>query len=163
MEAVENAGREALQELRQVLGVLRADQPDEALGPMHGLTDIPGLVAEVNDAGMDVSLVETVTLHAVPAALDLASYRIVQEALTNVRKHAGPDPTAEVRITTDERFLAIEIADRGRGAPTSSGTGHGLVGMRERVALLGGTFEAGQRPGGGFRIFARLPMERSPS
>lgn len=163
MEAVEQAGREALEELRQVLGVLRADGAPGALGPMHGLADIPELVAETERAGVDVSLSTDGTPDALPARVDLASYRIVQEALTNVVKHAGPDPGAEVRLSADDGALTIEVIDRGSGVSTLPGSGQGLVGMRERAALLGGSFEAGPRPDGGFRIMARLPLKDEPS
>jgi signal transduction histidine kinase len=163
MESVEEAAREALDELRQVLGVLRADDEREGLVPMHGLADIPDLVAEMRAAGMDVSLSSTGAPDDLPARVDLASYRIVQEALTNVLKHAGPDPDAEVRLSGENHMLTIEVTDRGSGVSTLPGSGHGLVGMRERAALLGGTFESGPRPDGGFRIMARLPLERSPS
>lgn len=164
MESVEEAGREALNELRQVLGVLRADTDPEGLVPVHGLADIPGLVGDMRDAGMDVSLLDSGVPDYLPARVDLASYRIVQEALTNVLKHAGPNPQAEVRLSTDGQTLTIEVLDRGAGAAaTVPGSGHGLVGMRERATLLDGTFEAGPRLGGGFRIMARLPLERSSS
>lgn len=163
MQAVEEAGREALDELRQILGVLRAEGGPEELVPTHGFEDIPGLVASMRDAGMDVSLTSNETPRDLPARLDLASYRIVQEALTNVLKHAGPNAEAEVRLSADDGMLIIEVSDRGKGATTLPGSGNGLVGMRERAALLGGTFESGPRRGGGFRISARLPMDRSPS
>jgi signal transduction histidine kinase len=163
MEAVEEAGREALDELRQILGVLRAEGDGEGLVPTHGFEDIPSLVASMRDAGMDVSLTSNGTSRDLPARLDLASYRIVQEALTNVLKHAGPNAEAEVRLSADDGMLIIEVSDRGKGATTLPGSGNGLVGMRERAALLGGTFESGPRRGGGFRISARLPMDRSPS
>lgn len=162
MAAVEEAGREALDELRQVLGVLRADRDREGLAPTHGLRDIPGLVAEMKSAGMDVSLSADGVPNDLPARVDLASYRIVQEALTNVLKHSGPDARAQVRLSSDDEMLTIEVTDRGSGVSTLPGSGQGLVGMRERAALLGGSFEAGPRPGGGFRIMARLPLERSP-
>ncbi len=163
MEAVEEEGREALRELRQVLGVLRPDQEQDGLAPMHGLADIPGLVEEMNGVGIDVSLSNAGVPDVLPARIDLASYRIVQEALTNVLKHAGPDPKAEVRLSSDDYTLTIEVTDRGSGVSTLPGSGHGLVGMRERATLLGGTFEAGPSLRGGFRIIARLPLERSPS
>jgi signal transduction histidine kinase len=162
MEAVEQAGREALDELRQVLGVLRAEGEREGLVPVHGVADIPDLVADMGRAGMDVSLSGDDVPDHLPARVDLASYRIVQEALTNVLKHAGPYPKAEVRISTDGGMLRIEVMDRGSGVSMLPGSGQGLVGMRERATLLGGTFEAGDRPGGGFRVVARLPLERSP-
>ncbi|MFC2153146.1 sensor histidine kinase [Actinomycetota bacterium] len=163
MEAVEEAAREALDELRQVLGVLRSDDDRRGLAPIHGFAEIPGLVADMEGAGMDVSLSIDGAPSDLPAKLDLASYRIVQEALTNVLKHAGPDSEAEVRLSTDAGMLTIEVNDKGSGDTTLPGSGHGLIGMRERAALLGGTFEAGPRPGGGFRIRASLPIDRSTS
>ena len=87
------------------------------------------------------------------------AYRIVQEALTNVLKHAGPTTKAEVRLAHADQMLEIEVTDRGEGVSTLPGAGQGLVGMRERTALLGGTFDAGPRPGGGFAVLARLPLE----
>lgn len=160
MEAVETEGREALEELRQVLGVLRAEGDQTDLVPVHGLADIGDLVAEMKSAGMDVSLDNSATSSHIPSQVDLASYRIVQEALTNVVKHGGPHPRARVRLGLDEGHLTIEVTDRGSGVTTLPGSGHGLAGMRERTALLGGTFEAGPRPDGGFRVMARLPLER---
>lgn len=163
MAAVEEEAREALRELRQVLGVLRGDDQPEGLAPMHGLAEIPELVEEMRRAGVDASLSNDRDPGDLPAGVDLASYRIVQEALTNVLKHAGPDPEAEVRLSTDNQMLIIEVTDRGAGVSTLPGSGQGLVGMRERAALLGGNFDAGPRLGGGFRIIARLPLDRSPS
>jgi signal transduction histidine kinase len=163
MEAIEKAGREALNELRQILGVLRPGEEPESLVPTHGLADIPSLIAEMRHAGMDVSLSTDGLPDDVPAGVDLAAYRIIQEALTNVLKHAGPDPKVEVRLSTEDQLLNIEVTDRGSGVSTLPGSGNGLVGMRERTALLEGTFEAGPRPGGGFRIAAYLPLERNPS
>lgn len=157
MKAVEDEGRGALEELREILGVLRADASPQGLTPIHGLAEIPGLVAEMREAGMDVVLSEDGVPDGLPTGVDLAAYRIVQEALTNVVKHAGPTPKAEVRLAGGDQMLAIEVTDRGTGASTLPGSGQGLVGMRERAALLGGTFEAGPRPGGGFRVLARIP------
>ena len=114
----------------------------------------------MGSAGLDVSFSSNGVPDSLPARVDLAAYRIVQEALTNVLKHAGPTPEAEVRLSTRDNMLTIEVIDRGSGASTLPGSGQGLVGMRERAALLGGTFEAGPRLGGGFRILARLPMEQ---
>ncbi len=160
MEAVEEAGRDALQELRQVLGVLRTAEGQESLTPMLGLADIRRVVSDMSEAGLDVSLTTNGVPEALPTSVDLAAYRIVQEALTNVLKHAGPEATAEVRVSGADGMLTIEVVDRGSGDTTLPGSGHGLVGMRERAALLGGTFTAGPRLGGGFRIEARLPLER---
>lgn len=160
MESIEDAGREALEELRQVLGLLRADEERQGRLPVHGLANIPELIADMRTAGMDVSLFNEVEPDRLPTKVDLASYRIVQEGLTNVLKHAGPEPRAEVRLSSTDRMLSIEVTDRGEGDTTLPGAGQGLVGMRERAALLGGTFEAGPRPDGGFRIMAHLPIGR---
>lgn len=162
MEAVEDAGREALGELRQILGVLRADDSEQGLAPLHGVAEIPNLVAEMREAGVDVRLSTAGVPGDPPTGVDLAAYRIVQEALTNVLKHAGPDPQAHVRLGTDTHMLTVEVTDRGSGASTVPGSGQGLIGMRERTELLGGTFEAGPRPGGGFSVTARLPLEPRP-
>jgi signal transduction histidine kinase len=98
-----------------------------------------------------------------PARVDLSTYRIVEEALTNVLKHAGSAARAEVRLTTDHRHVTIEVLDDGHGATILPGSGHGIVGMRERALLLGGSLEAGPRPGGGFRLVAHLPLEGEPA
>ncbi len=163
MEAVETEGREALRELRQVLGVLRQTDDSNGLGPVHGLAEIPALVEEMGDAGIEVLLFSEGPLEDIPSGVDLAAYRIVQEALTNTLKHAGPDAGVEVRLTTDQGTLTIDVSDRGVGSTTLPGSGQGLIGMRERTALLGGSFEAGPRLGGGFRVVARLPIEGSAS
>lgn len=163
METVENEGREALEELRQILGVLRADSDHKDLVPVHGLADIPDLVADMRSAGMEVVLSIDSGLGGVPAQVDLASYRIVQEALTNVLKHGGPDATAEVRIGSNGDHLTIEVVDSGTGVSTLPGSGHGLTGMQERIALLGGDFESGPRSDGGFRVMARFPSARGTS
>lgn len=163
MEAVEKEGREALEELRQILGVLRAEDDQKDLGPVHGLVDIGTLVADMRRAGMDVSLVSEGDIGDVPAQVDLASYRIVQEALTNVVKHGGPEPTVQVLIGSRDGYLTIEVTDDGTGVSTLPGSGRGLAGMRERAALLGGSFEAGSQPGGGFHVVARLPLVPSSS
>jgi signal transduction histidine kinase len=161
MEAVENASREALDELRQVLGVLRSDEPADGLAPIHGLSEIPHLVAGMNETGVKATLTAVNTPERLPARIDLASYRIVQEALTNVLKHAGPNPTAEVRLGSEDGMLTVEVVDNGSGITTMSGAGQGLIGMRERAMLLGGTFEAGPRLAGGFRVMVRLPLDGS--
>lgn len=161
MEMIEGEGREALQELRQILGVLRSDGDGKDLLPIHGLADIGDLVAEMRNAGMDVALLDDRDPGDIPVQVDLASYRIVQESLTNVVKHGGPNPRAEVRISSGGGHLTIEVTDNGSGVSVLPGSGHGLAGMKERTALLGGTFEAAPRPDGGFRVMARLPVERT--
>ena len=158
---IEGEGREALEELRQILGVLRSDADGWDLLPMHGLADVGGLVAEMRSTGMDISLLGDLDHDDIPAQVDLASYRIVQEALTNVVKHGGPHPRTEVRISSGDGHLHIEVTDNGSGVSKLPGSGHGLRGMKERTALLGGTFEAAPRPDGGFRVRARLPLHRT--
>jgi signal transduction histidine kinase len=145
--------------MRRLLGVLRQDgQSNAALTPAPGLADVPALVAQVSQTGLQVELVVRGRADAVPAAVDLTAYRIVQEALTNVIKHGGP--TARVTIVCDDD-LGIEVIDdgpaRGTDQPSATG-GHGLLGMRERVAVFGGRLVAEPRPGGGFRVAATLPL-----
>jgi signal transduction histidine kinase len=163
MHAVEKAGREALEELRHLLGVLRPEAEAEALGPQPGLADIPRLVDRSRAAGLDVSLRMDGARVDLPARVDLSAYRIVQEALTNVLKHAGPGVRTEVRVHTDDRGVDIEVLDDGRGVTILTGSGHGIIGMRERALLLGGHLDAGPRPDGGFRVAARLPIREEPA
>ena len=162
MEAVEQAGREALDELRHLLGVLRPRAEVGGLGPQPGIADVPRLVDEFARAGLDVSLTRDGVSSDLPARVDLSAYRIVEEALTNALKHAGPGARAEVRLSADNHGVDIEVLDNGDAATTLPGSGHGIVGMRERALLLGGTLEAGLRPGGGFRVVAHLPSREGP-
>ena len=158
MEAVEQAGRQALGELRHLLGVLRPEAEVDGLGPQPGIADVPRLVEHLGEAGLQVSLTIDDLPADLPARVDLSAYRIVQEALTNVIKHAGPGARTEVRLSTDNHGVAIEVLDNGYGATILPGSGHGIVGMRERALLLGGSLDAGPRPGGGFRVVAHLPI-----
>jgi signal transduction histidine kinase len=161
--AIEATSRAALEELRRLLGVLRQeDEPQGDLAPVPGLADLEGLLAEVAKAGLAVKLQVNGTRPPLPAGVDLSAYRIVQEALTNVVKHAGP-ARAQVVVGYGDQDVTVEVIDDGRGAVTSVsdgrvGTGHGLIGMRERVQAFGGDLEAGPRPNGGFRVAARLPL-----
>jgi signal transduction histidine kinase len=161
--AIEATSRAALTELRRLLGVLRQEgEPEGSLAPVPGLADLDGLLAEVAKAGLAVKLRVEGTPSPLPAGVDLSAYRIVQEALTNVVKHAGP-ARAQVVIGYRDHEVTVEVIDDGRGvtAPTGDGqarVGHGLIGMRERVQAFGGDLEAGPRPGGGFRVAARLPL-----
>ena len=161
--AIEATSRAALDELRRLLGVLRQeDEPRGDLAPVPGLADLDGLLAEVAKAGLAVKLQVNGTRPPLPAGVDLSAYRIVQEALTNVVKHAGP-AHAQVVVGYGDQEVTVEVIDDGRGAVTSAGdgrvgTGHGLIGMRERVQAFGGDLEVGPRPGGGFRVAARLPL-----
>jgi signal transduction histidine kinase len=163
LAAIEATSRAALTELRRLLGVLRQeDEPHGDLAPMPGLADLEGLLAEVAKAGLAVKLQVHGTRPPLPAGVDLSAYRIVQEALTNVVKHAGP-AHAQVVVGYGDQEVTVEIIDDGRGAVTSvtdgrAGTGNGLIGMRERVAAFGGDLEVGPRPHGGFRVAARLPV-----
>jgi signal transduction histidine kinase len=161
--AIEATSRATLIELRRLLGVLRQDsEPQGSLSPVPGLADLDSLLSEVAKAGLAVKLQVHGTRASLPAGVDLSAYRIVQEALTNVVKHAGP-ARAQVVVGYHDRDVTVEILDDGRGAATSTGegragTGHGLIGMRERVAAFGGDLEAGPGPDGGFRVAARLPL-----
>jgi signal transduction histidine kinase len=163
LAAIEATSRAALTELRRLLGVLRQeDEPHGGLAPMPGLADLEGLLAEVAKAGLAVKLRVNGTRPPLPAGVDLSAYRIIQEALTNVVKHAGP-ARAQVTIRYRDQDVTVEVTDDGRGAVTAAGdgrvgTGHGLIGMRERVQAFGGDLEVGPRPGGGFRVAARLPL-----
>ncbi|WP_207936124.1 sensor histidine kinase [Actinomadura sp. KC216] len=171
MGAVEQAGRQALDELRHLLGVLRPETDLDGLGPQPGLADLPRLLAQIRAAGVEVALVADGVPDGLPARVDLFAYRIVQEALTNVLKHAGPGARTEVRLGAGESEIVIEVLDDGHGTAVMAGPGavragtggHGLVGMRERALLLGGTVDARPRLGGGFRVVAHLPTEGRPT
>ncbi len=163
MEAVELEGRQALDELRHLLGVLRPEAERGGLGPQPGLADVSRLVDQFATAGVDVSLMVNGVPTDLPAPVDLSAYRIVEEALTNVLKHAGPSARAEVRVRRDALGVGIEVVDEGQNATALPGSGHGIVGMRERATLLGGTLDAGPRPGGGFRVVAHLPIQGGPA
>jgi signal transduction histidine kinase len=165
LEAIGRTGRTTLSELRLALGVLR-DSP-ASYAPQPGLDELEGLVAQLRSAGRAVTVVTEGKPRALPSAVSLAAYRIVQEALTNVLKHAGPGADAEVRLAYDDDMLRIRIDDDGYGRAAYEepggtgllgGGGHGLVGMRERAALFGGTVACGARPGGGFRVDTALPL-----
>ena len=163
MEAVEQAGRQALGELRHLLGVLRPEADAYGLAPQPGLADVPRLVEDLVEAGLVVSLTIGDLPTDLPARVDLSAYRIVQEALTNVLKHAGPGARTEVRLGTDNHGVAIEVFDTGQGATILAESGHGIVGMRERALLLGGSLDAGPRSDAGFRVVAHLPIGDEPA
>jgi signal transduction histidine kinase len=160
LAAVQDTGRAALTELRRMLGVLR-EMADEgpALAPQPGLSGLDDLARQVRDAGLPVTVRVEGEPRPLSPGLDLSAYRILQEGLTNALKHAGP-ATAEVVVRYGPRDLELEVRDDGRGGGSgANGGGHGLTGMRERVALYGGELSAGPRPGGGFALAARLPLE----
>ncbi|MFF5233289.1 sensor histidine kinase [Dactylosporangium sp. NPDC000521] len=155
LAAIETTGRESLAELRRVLGALRDQQP-AATSPSPGLPDLPRLAAQTEAAGVRVDLAVTGNPRPLGAGLELSVYRIVQEALTNVIRHAAAT-RARVLVAYADADVTVEVTDDGRGgAPAPDG--HGLSGMRERVALFGGTLTAGPGPGGGFTVRAILPM-----
>jgi signal transduction histidine kinase len=163
LEKIEHSGRQALTEMRRLLGMLREPDEEPELNPQPGLGEVPALAESVRAAGLLVRLVIDGDEAALPAAVDVSAYRIVQEALTNVLKHAGC-AHAEVRVCYVEDAVTIEVTDDGPGldaadpvwAEATQG-GRGLTGMRERVALFGGDLRAGPRPDGGFTVRARLP------
>ena len=155
---VEETGHQAMAELRRLLGIVHAEQGAQALAPQPGLADLGSLVEQVRRAGLPVALAVDEAPHAFTPGMGLAAYRIVQEALTNALKHAGP-ARAWVTVRYEPDALVLEIADDGRGVPSADADcGHGLVGMRERVSLYGGELVAGPRAGGGFAVRARLPL-----
>ncbi|AXB44573.1 sensor histidine kinase [Amycolatopsis albispora] len=157
LRIIEETSRGTLTELRRLLGVLRS--PDGAeLAPAPGIDGLGKLAEHAREAGIDVKL--SVDHAELPESLSLSVHRIVQESLTNVVKHAAAKH-CEVVISVDEHNVRIEVTDDGRGPGAGSG-GHGLLGMRERVMMYGGAFEAGAAPPGGFRVHARLPREVNP-
>jgi signal transduction histidine kinase len=156
LRAIETGGREALLELRRLLGLLR-DGHEAELAPQPTLARLHELVDRVSNAGVDVELRVEGELQELDSAVDMYGYRIVQEALTNVLKHARAT-RVDVLVRKADTALEIEVADNGRGDPGGRRDGHGLLGIGERVALLGGELTAGARDGGGFRVHARLPV-----
>jgi signal transduction histidine kinase len=155
--AVERAGRDAVGEMRRLLGLLR-DEGDASLGPTPSLSRIETLAAEMRDAGQRLTVEVEGDLALLPPGVDLAGYRVVQEALTNTLKHA-PGAEVRARVARDQHQLVIEVADGGPSVTTPNGhVGHGLLGMRERVTLYGGELSAGPQPGGGFRVHGRIPL-----
>ena len=154
---VEETGRQALAEMRRLLGIMRTETEPPALAPQPGIGTLPELVEQVRQSGLPVELTVEGTPVKLPAGVDLSAYRIVQEALTNTLKHAGP-AHAWVAVRYAGEDVEIEVANDGNSDNPGDGSGHGLVGMRERVALCGGELESGPRPGGGFKISARLPV-----
>jgi signal transduction histidine kinase len=176
LDAIARTGRQALAEMRSLLGVLRSADDDPAeLAPQPGIDQLAGLLEQARAAGFPVSFAVEGVPRALPAGAALAAYRIVQESLTNARKHAGPGATAAVTLRFCEEQLVIKVADDGKGGQVAEArrgvdaarraaaaadelAGHGLVGMRERVEAHGGTVVAGPRAGGGWRVTATLPL-----
>jgi signal transduction histidine kinase len=158
---IQDAGREAIVELHHMLGVLRAPVGDLALDPYPGVARLDALLDQVRRAGLPVELNVEGDPRRLPPGVDRSVYRMVQEALTNTLKHAGP-AHATVRLSYGGRAVQLEVLDDGQGAAAANGGGFGLVGMRERAALYGGALESGARPGGGYAVRARLPLEGAP-
>ncbi len=164
LAAIEAISRETLSGLRRMVTGLRRADPEPASGEASldaapGLADIDRLAATARDAGVQVDVDWRGSREPLPADIDLSAFRIIQEAVTNVVRHAS---AGHCQVSIDQRDgqLSIEVTDGGRGG-TTAGTGYGITGMRERAALLGGDFSAGPRPGGGFRVAARLPVPES--
>jgi signal transduction histidine kinase len=161
LRAIRQVSKESLAELSALLGVLRGEDEDGApeRAPRPDLRALPRLVDGLREAGMDVALeLDAGEAPVVPEVVAAAGYRIVQEALTNVARHAGPDASARVRLARRDGMVEVEVRDDGRGTTGPVRPGGGLTGMRERAAALGGRFEAGGAPTGGFRVWAALPV-----
>jgi signal transduction histidine kinase len=155
---VERLGREALDEMQRMLGVLRTDEDEQGVGPLPDLTHVPALAEEARAAGLEIGLEMAGGRERLPPGLELTAYRIVQEALTNIRKHARAD-TAHVTVARCGGHLEITVADDGDGVTGEPEPGNGLIGMRERVALHGGHLSAGPGDEHGFIVRARLPIK----
>ncbi|WP_084125312.1 sensor histidine kinase [Demequina sp. NBRC 110054] len=159
LDTIADVSRAALTEMRALLGVLREGDTETQMGPQPSLADVPALVASTREGGLDVSYVTTGTPRPVPIGAGLAVYRIVQEALTNVLKHAGPSPKAFVQLRWEDDGLTVTVSDDGRGAAArGDGNGSGIAGMTERASAFGGSLSAGPKAGGGFLVRARLPL-----
>jgi signal transduction histidine kinase len=154
---VERTGREALAEMRRMVGVLRRPEEAPALAPQPSLEHVERLVEQARDAGLPVDLRVEGTAVELPAGVDLTAYRLVQEGLTNALKHARATH-AEVLVNYSDGAIEVSVTDNGNGVGNGDGGGHGLVGMRERVSVYGGELDAGPQPGGGYRLRARLPV-----
>jgi signal transduction histidine kinase len=159
---IQDTGREAIVELRRMLGLLRDPVADASLAPQPSVGRLDALLEQVRAAGLPVELTVEGEPRRLPPGIDRSAYRIVQEGLTNTLKHAGP-AHASVRLRYGDRALELEVLDDGRGSGGTSGGGFGLLGMRERAALYGGVLAADARPDGGYALRARLPLERLPS
>ncbi|MEU3244448.1 MULTISPECIES: sensor histidine kinase [unclassified Streptomyces] len=168
LETISGTGRQALAEMRRLLGVLRTGEHQEVgeYVPQPDVEQLDDLIEQCRTSGLPVDFKVEGTPRPLPSGVELTAYRIVQEALTNTRKHGGPNTGASVRLVYFDDGLGLLVEDDGKGAPHelyeeggADGQGHGLIGMRERVGMVGGTLDAGPRPGGGFRISALLPLK----
>jgi signal transduction histidine kinase len=164
--AIKTTSKEALRELRGILGVLREEATGETTAPAPGLAQLPLLIDTSMRAGVSTRLDISGVARPLAPAVDLAAYRIIQESLTNVLRHAGP-ASADVKVAYEDQRVVIEVTDDGNGGSNghreSGGAGLGIAGMRERVAAVGGELETGPRLGRGFRVRASLPMEVGPA
>jgi len=161
LQAIKDASKQGLRELRAILALLRQADEAEPTHPAAGLAELDALVTTVTAAGLPATVRIDGDRRPLPAAVDLSAYRIVQESLTNAIRHAGP-ATASVRLTFEPDQLQVEVTDTGAGGTASSdGAGHGIAGMRERAAAVGGTLQAGPDPRGGFRVHASLPIREA--
>jgi signal transduction histidine kinase len=161
LETIAASGREALAEMRRMLGLLRSDHTETGTRPQPGLGDLDYLVEQSRASGMRLEASIGGPLPETTPGVGLTVYRVVQEALTNVRKHAGPQATAQLSVRADEDEIVVEVVDDGRGAAAPNDQmGHGLIGMRERVAVHSGRLDAGPRPGGGYVVRAVVPFDR---
>lgn len=167
MASVETAGRQALSEMRHLLEALRpasnGNGTEDTLQPQPIISDLPKLVAQVSEVGLTVQLQTRGNLSGLPARLELTTYRIVQEALTNIIKHVGPSACVSITIEGHSKEIVITIKDNGKSSPAAYGSGHGIIGMSERVQLLGGSFKAGSVFDGGFEVCAVLPRKSGRS
>ncbi|QZN84811.1 sensor histidine kinase [Cellulomonas sp. C5510] len=181
LTTIAETGRAALADMRRLLGVLREPDGEDGAGggtggaggrssggapytPQPAAEDVEQLVEQVRASGVRASLVRMGSPRPLPPGIGLTVYRICQEALTNVLKHAGPDPAVTVLVQWQPAALVLEVTDDGRGAAADSdGAGQGLLGMRERATMVGGRLSAGPRPGGGFRVRAELPLPGAPA
>ena len=158
LSSIETTGRQALTEMRRLLGTLRRTDAELTLAPQPSLRRLEDLIEQVREAGLPVELRVEGEASSLPPGVDLSAYRIVQEALTNILKHAGPS-RAEVVIHYRDDEVEVEVTDDGAGNGKGGGSKQGLIGMRERVALYGGVLESGKRAGGGYVVRALLPLE----
>ncbi len=156
LATIERSGQQALVEMRRLVGLLRESDEELALAPQPSLSHLDALIESVRAAGLPVDLAVVGDPVELPPGVDLSAYRIVQEALTNALKHAGP-ARARIRLRYEPDGLEVEVADDGAGSANGDGAGHGLAGIRERVAVYGGEVEAGRRSEGGYALRARLP------
>lgn len=158
LRRIQSTGREALGEMRRLLGIVRGEESREDLRPQPGVGDLSRLIEETTGEGLSVTLAVEGDRRELPPGIDLSAFRIVQEALTNVRKHAGRSTRTTVVVRYRETSLDLEIVDDGYGQESGDGRGQGMIGMRERVAFFGGEFSAGPCDRGGFEVRARFPL-----